>query len=159
MIPSIPTLQLITTAEIPGDDRYQGLRVICVQSDEQARENFLQRRYQFLHETDYSIVRGTLTRKGMVAGRSRLAVSMHPTLKQFVNIVQYDPANPPDDNYDALGMKKAHEQTQSDFKGQKEKNRENFRDYLIESVYGDRTAYLPVISGWQTTVALGKTVF
>ena len=95
----------------------------------------------------------------MVAGRFRLAVLMHPTLKQFVNIVQYDPADPPNDNYDALGMMKAHEQTQSDFKGQKEKNRENFRDYLIESVYGDRIAYLPVISGWQTTVALGKTVF
>jgi hypothetical protein len=159
MIPNIPTQQLISIADIPADERYQGLRLIRVQSDEQARDNFLQRRYQFLHETAYSSVKGTLTRKGMVSGRFRLTVLMHPTLQQFVDMVQYDPANPKIENYAALGMKKAHEQTQSDFKGQKEKNRENFRDYLIESVYGDRQAYLPVISGWQTTVALGKTVF
>ena len=61
MVPTIPTLQLIPTAEIYGDERYQGLRLIRVQSDEQARNNFLERRYQFQHDTDYSIVKHTDT--------------------------------------------------------------------------------------------------
>lgn len=159
MIPAIPTSPMLPTDSIAGDTAYQGLRVIRAQSDLEAAEYFRQHRYRFQHDTDYTIVRGTLTRKGMVSGNHRLAIQIHPTLKQFVNMVQYDPSNPPADNYEALGMTRAHEQTQSDFKGQKQQNKMDFRDYLLESIYGSRTAYLPVISGWQTKEAFDKTIF
>jgi DNA-sulfur modification-associated len=56
-------------------------------------------------------------------------------------------------------MKEAHEQTQSDFKGGKSKNKLDFREYLQESVNGMRIPYLPVVSGWQTQAAMAKTVF
>jgi hypothetical protein len=108
------------------------------------------------------MVRATLTRKGMVDSQSahtRISVHTHPTLKQFRDMVQYDPSNPPPDNYDALGMKEAHDQTQSDFKGQKQLNKDLFKNYLLESIMGSRTAYLPSISGWQTKSSLARTVF
>jgi hypothetical protein len=159
MIPSIPTTRLIPTESIPPDPEYRGLRILRAQSDADVGAKFMQREYRFLYEADYNAIKATVTRKGMVGGKYRVAAFIHPTLKQFANMVQYDPSDPPDDNYEALGMIKAHEQTQSDFKGQKDRNKNNFRDYLIESVEGSRIPYLPVISGWQTQIAIEKTVF
>jgi hypothetical protein len=161
MIPSIPSSRLIPTESIPPDPGYRGLRILRAQSDPSGvGAKFMQREYQFLHEPDYNAAKATVTRKGMVTGEKyRVSAFIHPTLKQFVNMVLYDPSNPPEDNYEALGMIKAHEQTQSDFKGQKDRNKDNFRDYLLESVDGSRIPYLPVISGWQTQVAIDKTVF
>ena len=162
MIPAIPTTHLIDLDAIPGDPNYLGLKIIRVQTDEGARVRYTAREYRFQHETDYTVIRATLTRKGMVnpnSGHMRVSVHTHPTLKQFRDIVQYDPSNPPHDNYDALGMKAAHDQTQSDFKGQKQSNKNLFRDYLLESVTGQRTAYLPSISGWQTMATFPKTIF
>lgn len=162
MIPSIPTNQVIATEAITGDAGYHGLKIIHAQSDPLAAKNYTDRAYRFQHETDYTVIRATLTRKGMVDPSSphmRISVHTHPTLKQFRDMVQYDPSNPPPDNYDALGMQEAHDQTQSDFKGQKQLNKTLFRDYLLESVTGSRTAYLPGISGWQTKTSFGRTVF
>lgn len=162
MIPAIPTIHLIDLDSIPGDPNYLGLKILNVQTDTTVHARYTAREYRFQHETDYTVIRATLTRKGMVSstsGHMRLSVHTHPTLKQFRDIVQYDPSNPPHDNYDALGMKAAHDQTQSDFKGQKQYNKTLFRDYLLESVTGQRTAYLPSISGWQTKTAFPKTVF
>jgi len=162
LIPSIPTTQLIGTDAIPGDSGYQGLRIIRAQSDPLTAKNYTDRAFRFQHETDYTVVRATLTRKGMVDSQSahtRISVHTHPTLKQFRDMVQYDPSNPPPDNYDALGMKEAHDQTQSDFKGQKQLNKDLFKNYLLESIMGSRTAYLPSISGWQTKSSLARTVF
>jgi hypothetical protein len=162
MIPVIPTTQLIDLDAIPGDPNYLGLKILHLQKDTQAYARYTAHEYRFQHETDYTVVRATLTRKGMVSstsGHMRVSVHTHLTLKQFRDIVQYDPSNPPHDNYDALGMKAAHHQTQSDFKGQKQYNKTLFRDYLLESVTGQRTAYLPSISGWQTEAVFPKTVF
>ncbi len=160
MIPTIPTISLIRTEDIPPDPEYRGLRILRLQKDAATADKFLKREYQFLHESDYNAVKATVTRKGMVTeSQPRVAALTHPTLKQFVNMVLYDPSNPPHENYEAFGMIEAHKQTQSDFKGQKQHNKANFRDYLLESVYGDRVAYLPVISGWQTRAAMERTVF
>jgi hypothetical protein len=160
MMPSIPSNQLIQTEQIPPDGDYRGLRILRVQTDPIAQAKFMQREYRFLHEPDYNAIKATVTRKGMVTGdKYRVAALIHPTLKQFVNIVLYDPSNPPQNDYEALGMVKAHEQTQSDFKGQKDRNKDNYRDYLIESVDARRIPYLPVISAWQTKLAMEKTVF
>src|ERR1700730_795928 len=160
MIPSIPSSPLIPTDSILPDPAYRGLRILRVQSDPDALAKFMQREYQFLHEPDYNPTKATITRKGMVTGeKCRVSAFIHPTLKQFVNIILYDPSNPPQENYEALGMSEAHKQTQSDFQGQKDRNKYNFRDYLIEGVDGSRIPYLPVISGWQTKIAMDKTVF
>lgn len=160
MIPNIPTIRPIPNEDIPADPAYRSLRILRLQKDPAAADKFLKREYQFLHEPDYNAVKATVTRKGMVSGpQARVTAITHPTLKQFINMVLYDPSNPPDDNYEALGMIKAHEQTQSDFKGQKDRNKYNFRDYLLESVDCSRLAYLPVISGWQTKAAMDRTVF
>ena len=159
MIPAIPTTPMISTEDIPGDQAYQGLRILRAQSDPKVTQRFNERSYRFQYDTDYTIIRGTLTRKGMVTGQYRISVYTHPTLTQFKNMVQYDPSNPPVDNYDALGMMEAHAETQSDFKGQKQTNKILFKEYLQESVAGTRTAYLPAVSGWQTKVAFAKTIF
>lgn len=162
MIPAIPTNQIIATEAIAGDPGYHGLKIIHAQSDPLTAKNYTDRAYRFQHETDYTVIRATLTRKGMVdptSSHMRISVHSHPTLKQFRDMVQYDPSDPAPNNYYALGMQEAHDQTQSDFKGQKQTNKELFKNYLLESVTGSRTAYLPVISGWQTKTSFGRTVF
>ncbi|WP_433971361.1 hypothetical protein [Tunturiibacter lichenicola] len=159
MIPAIPTTQLISIDAIAGDPAYQDLKIVRAQSDAVAAKNYNSVSYRFQHETEYTVVRATLTRKGMVNAKNRLTVYTHPTLLQFTHMVQYDPSNPPIDNYAALGMVTAHQQTQSDFKGQKQSNKMLFKEYLHESIYGTRRAYLPTISGWQTTATFAKTIF
>ncbi len=162
MIPAIPTVRLISTDSIPADSDFRGVRIIRVQTDADAQEKFSLRQYQFLHDPDYTPIRATLTRKGMVGVSGvecRVSALTNPSLKQFINMVLYDPSDPPSNNYEALGMKEAHDQTQSDFKGGKSKNKADFREYLLESLDGKRIPYLPVISGWQTKAALNKTVF
>jgi hypothetical protein len=49
--------------------------------------------------------------------RYRITAMMHLTLRQFTDYVRYDPSNPPLENFEAIGMKEAHDQTQQDFKG------------------------------------------
>jgi hypothetical protein len=162
VIPAIPSVHLIPTENIVADPGYRGVRIIRVQTDVNAQEQFVQRQYQFLHDPDYTPIRATLTRKGMVGISGieyRVTALTNPSLKQFINMVLYDPSDPPTNNYEALGMKEAHDQTQSDFKGGKSKNKIDFREYLLESLVGKRIPYLPVISGWQTKAAMTKTVF
>ena len=84
---------------------------------------------------------------------------MHLTLRQFTDIVKYDPAHPPREDYDALEMMEAHEQTQSDFKNQKLKNLDDFKHYNVEALRGERVAYLPPISGWQSASVFEETIF
>ncbi|RZI53796.1 MAG: hypothetical protein EOP16_00880 [Pseudonocardia sp.] len=84
---------------------------------------------------------------------------MHPTLRQFTDIVRYDPSAPPLENWEAVGMKEAHDQTQSDFKGTKKENLGHFKQYLVEAIRGDRTPYLPTVSGWQATEVFGDIIF
>jgi hypothetical protein len=86
-------------------------------------------------------------------------VTTHPTLQAFVDLVRYYPSNPPPADYQALGMKEMHDRTQSDFKGQKATNKVDFRDYLLEGIRGDRTLFLPTISGWQSATVFPQTVF
>ena len=73
MIPSIPTTRLIATDSIPQDPDYRGVRIDRVQADPDAADKFSKRQYRFLHETDYTAVKATLTRKGMSTGHAALA--------------------------------------------------------------------------------------
>ena len=135
------------------------------QSDAQARDDFANNRYQFQHQpADYTTLKATLCLKGVVdpdakEANRRLVAIVHPNLKTFVDIVRYDPSNPPAENYEALQMTQAHQQTQSDFQGQKKANRDLFKNYLLEGIQGERTLFLPAISGWQSAAVFPQTIF
>ena len=150
-IPFISQQTLINTSEIPEDQTYGGLRIVRTNSNEKARENFENRRYRFQHESEKRhSIRGTLCLKGAEGGY-RICLSLHPSLLQFTDIVKYNPSDPPRAvDYEAIGMRAAHDKTQSDFKGAKATNRADFRRYIIEAINGERIAYLPAVTGWQS---------
>nr|WP_180205473.1 hypothetical protein [Pseudomonas sp. SbOxS1]NYU05579.1 hypothetical protein [Pseudomonas sp. SbOxS1] len=161
---AIPNLakKVILTNSIPKDGEYQGLRIVRAQSNSDDLDAFERSAYEFQSPTsNYIRLHATLSRKGFVSdsGQWRILVTAHPTLSVFVEMVRYDPSNPPPDNYDALRMTEMHERTQSDFKGQKAQNKIDFRDYILEGIRGDRPLYLPTISGWQSSVVFDQTVF
>lgn len=160
----IPNLaqKYILTSSISKDDEYQGLRIIRAQTNPEQLASFEKSAYEFQSPTsNYIKIHGTLTRKGVISKEApwRILVTVHPTLGVFVDMVRYDPSNPPPDNYDALKMREMHERTQSDFKGQKAQNKIDFRDYILEGIRGDRPLYLPTISGWQSSLVFEETVF
>jgi hypothetical protein len=152
--------QLITAAQIPQDPDYGGLRIVRYQTDEEARTRFSNSEYEFQHEpARRHVLQGvTLALKGAPSDY-RVVATVHPTLREFVDIVKYDPAHPPLEDYDALEMRDAHEQTQSDFKNQKLRNLDDFKQYNVEAMRGERVAYLPTISGWQSSTVFEDTIF
>jgi hypothetical protein len=160
---AVPSSKIISNSEIPQDPTYQNLRIIRCQSDPTAATNYQNKAYEFQHDLgNQRMIRATLTRKGMVGdggGKARIAAYAHLTLKQFIDLVKYDPSNPPLDDYKSLEMVDAHQQTQSDFKGQKMKNKDNFKTYLLEGVKGYRPIYLPSIAGWQSYKVFDQTIF
>jgi hypothetical protein len=156
--------QLVMNHQIPEDSGYQGLKIVRVQTDAVAKERFDANSYEFQHQHgDYTVLRATLCRKGVTSDinleKQRVVIMVHPTLKMFTEVVKYDPSNPPKENYSALEMLQAHDVTQSDFKGQKSANKEMFKNYILEGVYGTRPLFLPVISGWQSKSVFSKTIF
>ncbi|MDX6677767.1 MAG: hypothetical protein QOE31_1819, partial [Solirubrobacteraceae bacterium] len=159
--PFIPAQKkLLPSHDIPGDPAFKGLKIVRCQSDEESRRRFADSEYEFQHELAkrHEVPGVTLALKGAPA-TYRLVAMMHTTLRQFIDIVRYNPAQPPLEDYDALEMQGAHEQTQSDFKNQKLKNLEDFKQYNIEAMRGERVAYLPPISGWQSTAVFDDTIF
>jgi len=156
--------QIVMNEQIPGDEGYQGLKIIRAQTNPTAAEIFNANRYEFQHQHGvYTVQRATLCKKGITdvadTEKQRIVVLLHPTLQTFTEIVRYDPSNPPKENYHALEMSQAHVLTQSDFKGQKSANKEMFKNYILEGVYGTRPLFLPVISGWQSKSVFDKTIF
>jgi hypothetical protein len=157
--PFLPQQQIIDREQVAQDPEYKGLRILRCGTDSAAREHYTQKHYKFQHEPgDYTVLNTTLCRKG-AKGRYRIVALVHPSMKVFREIVKYDPSDPPIDDYDAQGMKEAHNRTQSDFKGQKKANTIDFRNYLLEGIKGNRTLYLPTVTGWQSRKVFDKTVF
>jgi len=162
---SIPTTELVRNEEIASEPMYQNLRIVRFQSNEQARDTFAANKYQFQHQHgDYTVLRATLCLKGLVDPRiperdQRVVAIVHPSLKMFADIVRYDPSDPPTENYEALQMAEAHQQTQSDFNNAKKANRDLFKNYVLEGIRGERPLFLPMISGWQSTTVFPKTIF
>ncbi|WP_042886286.1 hypothetical protein [Cupriavidus necator] len=162
-IPQVKS-SIIENDEIFADPDYQGLKIVRAQTDKDANKAYYDNKYEFQHQHgDYTVVRATLCRKGYVATevaeKQRITVMIHPSLKLFTEIVKYDPAEPPKENYYALEMLEAHKLTQSDFKGQKAANKEMFKTYILEGISGVRPIFLPIISGWQSKAVFSKTVF
>jgi hypothetical protein len=56
-------------------------------------------------------------------------------------------------------MREAHDETQSDFRNAKAKNLDDYKHYNIEAIRGERVAYLPTITGWQSSEVFADTVF
>jgi hypothetical protein len=159
-MPMIPQTTLVSMNEITSDPEYKGMKIVRYQTNTDERQAVDGNRYEFLHELDKRhMIRGvTLALKGSEQDY-RITATMHLTLRQFVEIVRYDPAAPPPDDYDALEMREAHRQTQQDFKGAKRDNLAHFKQYIVEAIRGDRVAYLPTVSGWQPQSAFADTVF
>lgn len=161
MFPTFPQTQVIFTDDIQKDSKFRGLRVVHYQLNSVDADNYRSNRYQFQHQpADYTMLPGVLCRKGVLGSEKfRVVAIVNPHLKLFTDIVKYNPAEPPPDDYEAQGMKKAHDRTQSDFKGQKKSNVLDFKNYILEGVQGNRTLYLPTITGWQSEKVLDRTVF
>jgi hypothetical protein len=154
--------KLISNEQIPQDPHFQGMKILRSQSDKSVEDNFFQKLYQIQHDfADYRPLKALLCRKGtFLKGRERIVIQLHLTLKDFVDIVRYDPSKTDrDPGYDEREMKIFHEKTQSDFKGQKAANKEDFKNYILEGINGQRTIYLPTIAGWQSKKVFDKTVF
>jgi hypothetical protein len=152
--------KFIPRSVIPKDEQFNGLRIVRCQSDPEALDAYNNLRYEFQHEQPklHEILGVTLALKG-AASRYRVVAVIHPTIRQFREIVKYDPANPPLEDYDAIGMKEAHDDTQSDFRNAKARNLEDYKAYNLEAIGGERIAYLPPIAGWQSSEVFPETVF
>ena len=150
---------IIQNDSIPTDKNYQDIKIIRCQSNPEELENFRANRYQFQHEpTERTPFKCVLSRKGFEPNY-RIIATVHPSMKLFLDLVKYDPSDPKPDDYNALGMKKAHDSTQQDFKGQKKANTVDFANYIIEGIKGERNLYLPIINGWQSKNVFKKTIF
>ncbi|MBN9654701.1 hypothetical protein J0K78_10540 [Halobacillus sp. GSS1] len=152
--------KVITSDQVPKFEEYKGMRIVDCFNDEEAEDNFQNVRYSFQQDpTKYIPLTVTMTRKGTPADY-RLVAFSHLSLQQFVDVVKYDPSDPHSiKGYDSAEMREAHEQTQSDFKGQKMKNMHNFKEYILEGIQGIRPLYLPTICGWQSEEYFDDTVF
>ena len=158
--PQISSLKLIPLSEVAPAMDFMSMRIVKCYEDDALRDNVGNNRYEFQHEPEkrHTIKGVVLSLKG-TGSNYRIAATLHPTLRQFRDLVIYDPSSPPEEDYEALGMKEAHKQTQQDFQGAKKENLGRFKDYLLESIRGERPAYLPTVSGWQTSTAFPDTVF
>ena len=158
--PTIPRPQLITDQQLPRDAAFMNLALLRHDTDSTVQDNWLNNRYEFLQRQEKRhFIRGAILSLKGAAGAYRLAATIHGTLAQLKEIIRYDPSQPPGDDYEAIGMQKAHVNTQADFKNAKLANLDNFRDYLVEAMRGERTAFLPVISGWQSDKVFQQTIF
>ncbi|MFF4625742.1 hypothetical protein [Nonomuraea jabiensis] len=159
-LPMIPQTKLVPNDKIVGDPSFHSLKIVRYQSDEDARSTYDANRYEFQHElAKRHIIPGAVLALKGAYPNYRLTAMLHPTLRQFIEIVRYDPSTPPVEDYEALGMKAAHDQTQQDFRGAKKENLNNFKQYNIEAIRGDRVAYLPPVSGWQSSEVFQDTIF
>lgn len=152
---------IISNASLPEYEDFFGIKYLNY-SDPEVQKNYIDRRYEFQKNPEqYIEIHGQLSLKGNVANveGKRLSIISPMSLKKFVDTVKYDPANPPLDNYEAIGMREAHEKTQSDFKGAKKTNRLDFINYLMEGVRKERDIHLPVVSGWQSSDVFSDAIF
>ena len=153
--------QLIKNNQIPTEEKFGGLKILNL-NDKEVNSNYTNRKYEYLHNLNqFNEMIGILSVLGNTAKDSRRRVVFNAilNLKDFVQIIKYDPSADPIDDFMALGMHQSHARTQSDFKGAKAKNKNNYVQYLMEGVQELRTIYLPPISGWQSEVSFQDTIF
>lgn len=159
-LPIIPQTQLVPDSKISPDPAFGGLKIVRYQTDAAARAMYDGHQFEFQHELAkrHMFHGATLALKGAYPNY-RITAMLHPTLRQFTEIVRYDPSAPPLEDFEAIGMQEAHDQTQQDFKGAKKENLGNFKQYGVEAIRGDRVAYLPCVSGWQSSEVFNETIF
>ena len=164
-MPKITSTVLIKTSTIPTDPKFLELRIIHVEESVDVAKDFNANKYEVQHDITKRAVWGTLSLRGSNKGPGttlgyRLVFTpANLTLHEFTKLIKYDPKNPPKEDFEAIGMMKAHLQTQSDFKGAKKGNLADFRDYMVEAMLGHRIAYLPPVAAWQSDKVFDETVF
>lgn len=89
----------------------------------------------------------------------RPVASLNLNLVQFEEVVRYNPAEPPSDEYFAQQMLGYHDRTQSDFDGAKRRNLRDYTVYGLESLMGERRANIPEINGWCDIETSSKALF
>jgi hypothetical protein len=158
--PNIPRPQLIPDQQLPRDPVFMNLALLRYYNDPTVQDNWANNRYEFpLRQEKRHFINGVILSLKGAGGNYRLAATIHGTLGKLKEIIRYDPSAPPGDDFEAIGMQQAHVNTQADFKNAKAANLDNFRDYLVEAMRGERTAFLPVISGWQSDKVFRDTIF
>lgn len=100
----------------------------------------------------------TLTLIGSEA-TPRPVASLAVSLRQFEEVVRYDPSDPPVDEGFGKEYKAYHDKTQSDFTGAKQKNLLDYLDYGLEALRGERQANIPEINGWVDVEASAESLF
>lgn len=89
--------KLIDTNKIPTSNDFKGLKIIDIGTNEEARDNYENRRYQFMHSPeDYHEIVGQLAIRGNSKDdcKKRISITSAMTLKKFIDTVKYDPAYP-----------------------------------------------------------------
>jgi hypothetical protein len=89
----------------------------------------------------------------------RPVASLNLNLVQFEEVVRYNPAAPPPDEYFAQQMLTYHRKTQSDFEGAKRRNLRDYTVYGLEALMGERRSNIPEINGWCDIETSSKTLF
>ncbi|MDQ3933701.1 MAG: hypothetical protein M3340_03625 [Actinomycetota bacterium] len=89
----------------------------------------------------------------------RSVASLNLDLIQFEEVVRYNPAAPPADEFFAKQMLDYHARTQADFEGAKKRNLIDYTAYGLEALRGERKANIPEINGWFDVEASKDTLF
>jgi len=157
-LPTLARKTIISTSSLPLDKIFK-IRLVRADLDSKAHEDLEAGNYECQHlENDYTAHFCTLGALGDEEN-ARSVASLTLTLASVMDVIRYNPANPPIDEYVAQEMMEAHKESQSDFKGAKKLNLTDFRTYGEESLRGERRANLPEITGWQATKVAAETVF
>lgn len=162
LIPKEKLNNLIPSEKIMTNVNLSGIKFLDYENDIKVRNSIENKEYEFLYNTDeYHELIGVLSKKGNSSSKknSRISIITSIPLKKFTDIVIYDPAHPPINNYKSIDMHEAHSRTQSDFKGAKLKNRDDFCNYLLEGLRDERELHLPIINGWQSSSSFHKVIF
>src|SRR5690348_12859675 len=109
MFPTFPQTQVILTEKVSPDPTFNNLRIVRYQSNSADADHYRSNLYQFQHQpAEYTVLPAVLCRKGFVSSQKfRVVATVHLSLKSFVDVVKYNPAEPPIDDYEAQGMKQA----------------------------------------------------
>jgi hypothetical protein len=144
-VPTLKKPQLIKLERFPVDRRFK-LRLARADEDQKLFAAF-EAGHLEVQMGGWTKHYATLTLVGSKT-RPRSVASLSLDLRQFDEVVRYNPADPPLDYTGAKTFQKYNEKTQSDFAGAKKRNLIDYTMYGIEALRGERKANLPEINGW-----------
>ena len=136
---------LIKLDHFPVDPRFK-LRIARADEDAKLNTNF-QAGHLEVQLGGWTKHYATLALVGSKAS-PRSVASLTLDLRQFGEVVQYNPADPPAALPGSKALQAYNSKTQSDFAGAKKHNLKDYTMYGLEAMRGERQANLPEINGW-----------